>query len=55
MMVADRFGDVCELFSNLALSRTHRLPEFIVDDPQFWNGLYDPIRLWVETRDPFAS
>lgn len=40
-MITDSFSDVCELFSDLAMPDTHRLPEFVIDNAQFRHFLDD--------------
>lgn len=51
VMRAHGLGDIGELLGDLALPLTHRLPEFVVDDPQIGNVLDDPFRFRVQARD----
>jgi hypothetical protein len=39
---ASRIGDIDILIGDFTLTRFHRLPEFIVDNPEFGNIADDP-------------
>src|SRR6185437_9709428 len=47
--------DIDILFGNFALTRFYRLPEFIVDNPQFRNLGDDPLRFRIHARHPPSS
>ncbi len=46
-MRADGLGDIGKLLGDLALPRTHGLPEFVVDNAQVWNLGHDPFAFRV--------
>src|SRR6266436_7673591 len=50
-----RLRDIDILVGDFALTRFYRLPEFIVDNPQFRNLGDDPLRFRVHARHPPSS
>src|SRR5207253_10232879 len=55
LVEASPFVGLLPFALNARVSRLYRLPDFVVDDPQFGNVLGDPLRPRIRPCDTLAS